>query len=68
MIDAHMQRADIPPTRFGEFAVGDPNLVRDIKNGRELRRKTVQRIMDYMLTGKTHGEVKEAKSSNPLSP
>ena len=61
MIEGHMQRAGLAPTQFGKLAAGDPNLVGDIKNGRELRRKTVSRIMEFMLTGKTYLETKEAE-------
>ena len=30
-----------PPTRFGREAVSDPRFVFDLRNGRELREKTV---------------------------
>ena len=50
MIEAHMQRTGIAPSRFGELAAGDPNLVRDLKNGRELRRRTVSRVMEFMVS------------------
>lgn len=36
------------PTRFGREAVGDPNLLSQIRDGRELRAATVQRIVDYL--------------------
>jgi hypothetical protein len=36
------------PTRFGREAVGDPNLIGQLKDGRELRAATVQRILDYL--------------------
>jgi hypothetical protein len=36
------------PTRFGREAVGDPNLISQLKDGRELRAATAQRIRDYL--------------------
>jgi hypothetical protein len=36
------------PTRFGREAVGDPNLISQLKDGRELRTATAQRILDYL--------------------
>lgn len=61
MIDAHLKQTGMKPSRFGELATGDPNLLRDLGAGREPRRKTVSRIMEFMLTGKTHREASEAK-------
>ena len=46
-----MQKTGMAPTRFGELAVGDPNLVRDLSAGRELRSATARRIVDFILTG-----------------
>ena len=36
------------PSRFGRDAVNDPRLVTDLRNGRQLREKTYQRIHDYL--------------------
>jgi hypothetical protein len=36
------------PTRFGRESVGDPNLIAQLKDGRELRAATAQRITDYL--------------------
>lgn len=58
LIEAHLAKTGQKPTAFGMDAVGDPWLLRDLKAGREPRRKTVARIMEYMLTGKTHAETK----------
>jgi hypothetical protein len=45
-IAAHKMR----PTRFGQLAVNDPHLVKDLKGGREVMSRTAQRIRDFMLT------------------
>ena len=47
-IEHHMRRRRMSSTRFGREAVGDPNLVSQLKNGRELRAATEQRIVDYL--------------------
>lgn len=44
-IEAYCQATGIAQTKFGEMAVNDPNLMRDLRNGRELRRKTMARIL-----------------------
>ena len=36
------------PTRFGREAVGDPRLVTDLRNGRELRDTTAARISAWL--------------------
>lgn len=38
----------VPKSRFGLEAVRDPSLVTQIEQGRELRRKTVMRVRQYM--------------------
>jgi hypothetical protein len=47
-IERHLRARRMSPTRFGREAVGDPNLIGQLKDGRELRAATVQRILDYL--------------------
>lgn len=47
-IDRYLRTKRMTPTRFGREAVGDPNLLTQLKNGREPRAATVQRIVDYL--------------------
>lgn len=47
-IENHLRRRRMTPTRFGREAVGDPNLIAQLKDGRELRAATEQRILDYL--------------------
>ena len=47
-IQLFMKRSDMAPTRFGREAVGDPRLIADMKNGRELRDKTIARIQAWL--------------------
>ena len=38
-------------TMFGSLSVGDPSFVKNISDGRECRRKTVARVLQYIETG-----------------
>lgn len=48
LIEAHLRRRRMSPTRFGREAVGDPNLVTQLRDGRELREKTARRVRAYL--------------------
>lgn len=50
-IENHCARMNIPETSFGFAAIGDPNLMRDLRNGRELRSKTIAAIRSKMAEG-----------------
>ena len=39
-IEKFLRRTNMPATKFGRLAIGDPRLVRDLRNGRELRPPT----------------------------
>lgn len=47
-IERHLRAKRMSPTRFGRDAVGDPNLIAQLKDGRELRSVIAQRIVDYL--------------------
>lgn len=47
-IQLFLKRADMAPTRFGREAVGDPRLISDLRNGRELRETTAARIRAWL--------------------
>ncbi len=48
LIEAYMRSRRIAPTRFGREAVGDPNLVTQLREGRVLRERTVRRVQAYL--------------------
>ena len=58
MIDAHLSQTGTGAAAFGLAAVGDPNFVRNLRAGREPRRKTVQRVLAAL------GEAQPGKLSN----
>jgi DNA-binding phage protein len=47
-IDAFIGRFDMTPTDFGLLSIGDPNLYRHLKNGRNPRFATLDRIRSFM--------------------
>ena len=47
-IERFLERAEMKPTRFGRETVGDPRLVSDLRNGRELRDATIARIQAWL--------------------
>ena len=47
-IEKFLRHSDIPPTRFGRDVVGDPRFVFDLRNGRDPRPATVQRVRSYL--------------------
>lgn len=47
-IERHLRANRMPPTRFGRDAVGDPNLVFNLRDGREPRPRTVARILSFI--------------------
>jgi 2,4-dienoyl-CoA reductase-like NADH-dependent reductase (Old Yellow Enzyme family) len=47
-VENHLKRLRMAPSRFGREALGDPKLVFDLREGRELRARTAQRLIDYL--------------------
>lgn len=54
-IERHLRATGTPPTLFGRAAVRDPRFVLDMRNGREPRPPTVQRVSAYL--DRIEGEV-----------
>jgi hypothetical protein len=52
-IEKHLKRSASAPTRFSRDASGDPRLVFDIRNGREVGPKLAARINAYL---EVHGQ------------
>lgn len=58
LIQAHCAKSGMSKSSFGMDAVGDPNFVRQLEEGREPRRRVVSRVMEYLVTGRTYAEAK----------
>ncbi|USI73375.1 hypothetical protein [Sphingomonas morindae] len=48
LIQRHLRRTGMPPTRFGRMVVGDPRFVHDLRRGREARPATVRRVQAWI--------------------
>jgi hypothetical protein len=51
-IERFLIEHNYPATKFGRNAIGDPRLLRDIRNGRQLKTATVMRIESFMAAYK----------------
>lgn len=49
-VEKYLRASNIAPTRFGRDAVGDPRFVFDLRNGREPRPTTIERVLTYLET------------------
>ena len=49
-VEKFLRRSDVPPTRFGREAVGDPRFVFDLRRGRDPRPGTIARVLAYLET------------------
>ena len=47
-VERYLAQTNVPPSRFGRQAVGDPRLVADLRSGRTLRRGTRERLQNYL--------------------
>jgi len=48
MIERHAARHGVSVSSIGRAAINDPNLYRDLKDGRELRRATESLVRKYL--------------------
>ena len=48
-VESYLERTRIPASTFGRMAVGDPRFVRDLRSGRQPRRKTQERVRAYLV-------------------
>jgi hypothetical protein len=51
-VEKFLRQSDVPPTRFGREAVGDPRFVFDLRNGRDPRPTTVARVLAFLEAGR----------------
>ena len=47
-VERFLRRNGTPATRFGREAMGDPRFVFDLRNGRDPRPETVERVRAYL--------------------
>ena len=47
-IDRYLRTTKSSPTRLGRDAVGDPNFVMNLRDGRQPRQKTLDRVIAFI--------------------
>ncbi len=47
-VERYLRKHGMPATKFGRLAVRDPRLVGDLRNGRELRVRTLARVEAFL--------------------
>ncbi len=47
-VEKFLRISDVPATRFGREAMGDPRFVFDLRRGREPRPVTVARVLAFL--------------------
>ena len=47
-VEKYLRRNGTAPTRFGRDALGDPRFVFDLRNGRDPRPQTVERVLAFL--------------------
>lgn len=50
LIERFLRDQNLPPTKFGRLAAGDPRLVLDIRMGREIRPEMETKLRHFMAT------------------
>lgn len=60
-IDAFVDLHGMSPITFGRKALGDPHFVKELREGRDIRVSTLDRVQNFMLT---YGEESAASARN----
>jgi len=47
-VEKFLRQNGVAPTRFGRDALGDPRFVFDLRNGRDPRPQTAERVRAYL--------------------
>ncbi|RYM11014.1 hypothetical protein [Sphingobium cupriresistens] len=55
-VERWLKQHDLPASKFGRMAVGDPNLVADLRIGRDPSSKVVARLRAFMAKETVDGE------------
>jgi hypothetical protein len=60
-IDEHLRQTKMPESRFGREAIGDPNFVADLRDGRRPRPTTARRVLAHIAR-----QVQRATKQRPV--
>jgi hypothetical protein len=50
VVERHLRRSELAPSRFGRDVAGDPRFVFDLRRGREPRAATKARVLAFIKT------------------
>lgn len=53
-IDHYLRATKTTPSRLGRDAVGDPNFVMNLRDGRQPRQATLDRVLDFIDRQEAH--------------
>lgn len=48
LVERFLREVDMPPSTFGRRAINDPRFVGDLRNGREPRERTANRVIAFI--------------------
>lgn len=54
-VERHLRRHGIPATRFGREAMNDPSFVHSLRNGRDPRPETIDRVRAFLDQAERRG-------------
>jgi len=60
-IEHFLRETGMPWTKFGRLAAHDPRFVADLRNGREPRRETAERIVQFMAAHRAQAHRLESR-------
>lgn len=60
IVEAHIASSGMSKSSFGLAAMGDPCFVDQLREGREPRRRTVRRVMEFIATGERYDPAKHS--------
>lgn len=59
LVERFLRETRMSPTKFGKLAAGDPRLVFDMRNGREIGERVASRLRDFIANYKAHESLPE---------
>ncbi len=55
-VEAVLAGTGMAASRFGMLALGDPRFVRDLRDGREVKRATRQKVVEFMVAWRAQSQ------------
>ena len=59
LVERFIRETQMSPTKFGKLAAGDPRLVFDMRNGREIGERVASRLRDFIADYKMQESLQE---------